>query len=142
MRKENECKKTKYTLKIYITNLNLGKIILGQNFIIKNPEILCKILMAKHLNVKNSNKTCNTIFNDVITPNKLYQIQKHAITTAENKIVRECNGRFPVHLEKEIDLKIEQLLKTGVNINTNSIWNSRLVPVRKKDGSLRLCVNY
>ncbi len=58
--------------------------------------------MAKQLNVKNSNGTCNTIFNDVITPNKLCQIQKHAITTAENKIVRECNGQFLCTLKKKL----------------------------------------
>lgn len=98
--------------------------------------------MAKQSIVKNSNKTCNTIFSDVITPNKLCQIKKHAITTTENKIVRGFNGRIPVHFEKEIDLEIDKLLKTGVIINTNSEWNSRLVPVRKNDGSLRLCVDY
>ena len=50
--------------------------------------------------------------------------------------------RLPYSQRKEIDLQIEVLLEKGYIEKSNSQYAAQIVPVRKKDGSLRMCVDY
>jgi len=50
--------------------------------------------------------------------------------------------RQPIHLEAKIDELVENLIKADVVRKCQSPWNSPLVIVGKKDGSIRMCVDY
>lgn len=49
---------------------------------------------------------------------------------------------MPLAFEKEEKQAIDNLLNQGVIRPSNSPWASPLVLVRKKDNSVRLCVDY
>jgi len=50
--------------------------------------------------------------------------------------------RVPIHLEDKVDSMIEDMLKAGIICESTSPYNSPLVIVPKKDGNIRLCVDY
>lgn len=50
--------------------------------------------------------------------------------------------RIPVKHQKEIDREIETMLQNNVIRHSTSPWSAPMVIVKKKDGSLRLCVDY
>lgn len=69
-------------------------------------------------------------------------LAKHAIDTGENKPIREVPRRLPEHMNAEVEKHVKDMLKHGVIEPSNSPWSSRVVLVKKKDGSTRFCVDY
>jgi hypothetical protein len=67
---------------------------------------------------------------------------KHRIDTGDSKPVRQCLRRQPPHYQEEIDRQIDEWLKLGQISPSQSEWASNIVVVKKKDGSLRFCVDY
>ncbi|MGL6131243.1 MAG: reverse transcriptase family protein, partial [Fusobacteriaceae bacterium] len=67
---------------------------------------------------------------------------KHKIETGDAKPIYQRNFRVPVHYEAEIDKEIKSNYKLGIIRQSKSSWCSRIVPVKKKDGTLRLCIDY
>ena len=49
---------------------------------------------------------------------------------------------FPPPVAKEIEEQCEELERVGVIEPSESAWNSPIVPVRKPDGRLRMCIDY
>merc|ERR1711973_897296 len=77
----------------------------------------------------------------------------HDIFTTETKKVGMVPDRYrttiklklrPMHPRQQADLKIQldEWLKEGVIRPSKSLWASPLVPVKKKDGRTRWCVDY
>ena len=69
--------------------------------------------------------------------------------TIEHKIIIDNTGpikqryrRFPGPLREEIQVEVDKLLSRGIIEPSQSAWSSPLVPVRKKTGQLRLCIDY
>ena len=56
--------------------------------------------------------------------------------------IREKPRRLPDPVTEEIEAQCEELRKIGVIEFSKSSWAAPVVPIRKKDGSLRLCVDY
>ena len=50
--------------------------------------------------------------------------------------------RVPVHLREELKKNIESMLSRGIIRPSKSEWAAPLVLVRKKDGTLRVCIDY
>ena len=71
---------------------------------------------------------CNEIFHEIITPN---------IPPIHCPV-----RRMPYGFEQKVDGEISKLLDAGIIRESTSPWNSGLVVVKKKDGSIRLCVDY
>ena len=49
---------------------------------------------------------------------------------------------FPAPISREIEEQCERLEQMGVIEESESPWNSPIVPIRKPDGTLRICVDY
>ena len=49
---------------------------------------------------------------------------------------------FPPPITSEIEAQCEELERVGVIEPSESEWNSPIVPVRKPDGKLRMCIDY
>ncbi|KAL5517219.1 hypothetical protein EMCRGX_G002722 [Ephydatia muelleri] len=70
------------------------------------------------------------------------QFAEHCIETGSARPVRLPAYRIP-HADREtVRQEIEEMLEEGILVHSNSEWSSPIVLVGKKDGSLRLCVDY
>jgi hypothetical protein len=69
-------------------------------------------------------------------------IVEHKICTISDLPIVQRNFQIPKLLEKEIEVHLEKLLKAEIIEPSKSPWASRIVPVRKKSGEIRLCIDY
>ena len=67
---------------------------------------------------------------------------KHEIVIENSGPIKQRYRRFPEPMRREIQAEIDKLLERGIIEPSQSAWSSPLVPVRKKNGSLRLCIDY
>jgi hypothetical protein len=67
---------------------------------------------------------------------------EHKIETADARPVKQLPRRIPLAFQNEEKDCIEKLLKQGIIRPSTSPWASPLVLVRKKDNSIRTCVDY
>ncbi|CAG5014564.1 unnamed protein product [Parnassius apollo] len=67
---------------------------------------------------------------------------QHKINTGEELPIRQRPRSLPVEREKEVETMIEGVVKDGVIEPSSSPWYSPVVLVKKKDGSIRFCVDY
>ena len=69
-------------------------------------------------------------------------IVEHNIGTGETKPVRTSLRSLPYALRKELQEELGRLTTSGCIEPSTSPYASGLVLVPKKDGSLRVCVDY
>lgn len=67
---------------------------------------------------------------------------EHRIRTQRCTPIAQTNFRILEHYKKDIDWEIQKYLDTGIIKPSNSPWRSRVVPIRKPDGYVRLCIDY
>ena len=67
---------------------------------------------------------------------------KHGIDVQGSLPIKQTYRRFPQPLTREIGIEVEKLLDKGIIETSSSPWAAPLVPVRKKSGKLRLCIDY
>lgn len=68
-------------------------------------------------------------------------VVEHGIDTQGEKPFKETLRRLPMEMKKVV-AEVENMLKAGIIRESNSERASAIVPVNKKDGSLRLCVDF
>jgi len=51
---------------------------------------------------------------------------------------------YKIHeaIKTKVKKEIDNLLNIGVVVSSASLWASPVVPIRKPDGSVRLCIDY
>ena len=69
-------------------------------------------------------------------------VLQHEIRTGQAKPIRQPARRPPRSFEGEEEKIIEEQLKAGVIRPSSSPWASPIVYVKKKDGTIRPCVDY
>lgn len=69
-------------------------------------------------------------------------VVQHEIDTGESMPIRQRPRRIPVAREKEVEGMIEEMRRSGVIEPSISPWCSPVVLVKKKDGTLRFCIDY
>ncbi|KAF9762429.1 Retrovirus-related Pol polyprotein from transposon [Nosema granulosis] len=133
-------------------------IILGIDVILENPRILTECVnldATQNLTHKKASKTiCNItnldkilkkadeIFTTEISQMNLCKEGVHIIETGDRGPVYQRTRRIPTHYEREIDNEIKKNLDLGIIRSSSSEWCSRIVPVTKSDGTLRMCIDY
>ena len=75
------------------------------------------------------------------TPGKT-EVCYHRIDTGDNRPVRLPPYRIPHAYRESVQKEIEELKEQGIIVPSESEWAAPIVLVGKKDGSLRLCVDY
>ncbi|PIO63101.1 hypothetical protein TELCIR_15315, partial [Teladorsagia circumcincta] len=63
-------------------------------------------------------------------------------TTTESPPTRFRPPRIPVRFQKELDEHISKLLKAGRIVESDTPWIHNTVLVKKRDGSLRVCLDF
>ena len=66
----------------------------------------------------------------------------HKINTTDDQPINQPYRRIPPHYVKEVKDTLQQLLDQGIIEPSSSPYASPVVLVKKKDGSLRICVDY
>jgi len=67
---------------------------------------------------------------------------EHTINTGDHQPIRQPLRRQPFQHQEYIDEETERMLEYGIIEPAASPWASNVVLVKKKDGSLRFCVDY
>jgi hypothetical protein len=70
------------------------------------------------------------------------KVEEHAIDTEENKPFKLRPRRMPSAMTEVVDKEIQDMLDNGVISPSESPWASAIVLVKKKDGSIRFCIDY
>jgi len=85
-------------------------------------------------------------YSDVFFKNELdlgeTPLAKHRIDTGYARPIGQTLRKQPFYLLEKIDEHVKEMIRAGVVEPSNSPWTSNLVVVKKKDGSLRHCVDY
>ncbi|KAF7260948.1 hypothetical protein EG68_02212 [Paragonimus skrjabini miyazakii] len=69
-------------------------------------------------------------------------VVQHEIDASNHRPIRQAPRRLPVHYEQHLDTMITELLEKRIIRPSVSPCTSPTVLVKKKNGSLRLCVDY
>ena len=84
-----------------------------------------------------------TEFSDVFsTKSGQTNLAEHRIKTGTANPVRQVPYRLPHTYREDVKKDLEEMEKDGIIEPSASEWASPIVLVLKKDGSLRMCVNY
>ena len=69
-------------------------------------------------------------------------IVTHKIDVGDNKPIRQRMRRYPPSHLEAIDKHLSDMLRQGVVEPASSPWASNIVLAKKKDGTLRCCIDY
>ena len=69
-------------------------------------------------------------------------VTQHRIELHDNTPIRQKPRRFPQPISDEIERQCQELVGLNILDYSKSPWSSPVVPVKKKDGSIRLCIDY
>ena len=69
-------------------------------------------------------------------------VLRHTIETGAEVPVRQALRRQPLLMIPVVDEHVQQMLDSGLIEPSSSDWCSNVLMVRKKDGTLRFCVDY
>ena len=117
---------TKASVKIHGTDVDIGRILTEEQ-----KQRLVSVL-EKHQDVFSKNAD-DLGFTDTV---------QHKILTTDDVPVKLPHRRIPPNQIEEVKLHIKKLLQQGVIRPSTSPYGAAVVLVRKKDNTLRLCVDY
>ncbi|GAB1869457.1 RNA-directed DNA polymerase [Camponotus japonicus] len=113
------------------------------------PIILKELLKNNSINLKETEKEIFADFlnnyQDIFTENIVAgncNVVEHVINVKDSLPFKQAPRRIPIHLRKEVDQIIEDMKRQGVIEESQSPWTSPAVLVKKKDGSIRFCIDY
>ena len=99
-----------------------------------------------------SNEERNQIFDLLWKREKVFSVDEydmgrtsltsHRIELDDTTPIQQRPRRFPQSIAEEIEKQCKELMLLDIIEPSTSPWNSPIVPIRKKDGSIRLCIDY
>ena len=66
----------------------------------------------------------------------------HTIKTSSERPICQKPYRIPYAMRSEVKNAIDDMLAQDIIKPSSSPWNAPIVPIRKKDGTLQICVDY
>jgi hypothetical protein len=72
----------------------------------------------------------------------LTHVIQHKINTGNAAAIKQEPRRIPIAQRKEVEDEIDKMLDNNVIVPSHSPWANPIVVVRKKDNSIRLCIDY
>ena len=70
------------------------------------------------------------------------KLLQHTIDTSSEKPILQRPRRLPIHVQAEVQMMIEDMVKCGIIQPSRSPWCALIVVVTKKNGTKRLCVDF
>ena len=96
----------------------------------------------KRLAINNCVDQIKRQYNDVFTGCGKTERMVHKIDVSSNRLIRHKTQNIPVHWREDIANHINELQQLGIIEESKSEYRSRIVPIKKKDGSVRLAIDY
>ncbi|UYV72153.1 hypothetical protein LAZ67_9001970 [Cordylochernes scorpioides] len=132
-----------------ISNLDACSEIAGKDEVTSPDVRECLISMIStdlEETKKNRLLTCLNEFSDIFDfEKKIFPVSgeiKHKIDTSDYPPVRQRPYRVSPAERRVIQSEVEKMMETKIIRPSSSPWASPVILVRKKDGSLRFCVDY
>lgn len=72
----------------------------------------------------------------------LASVTQHRINLTDDTPIYQRPRRFPPPITDEVERQCRELEAADIIEPSDAAWSSPIVPVRKKDGSIRMCVDY
>ena len=72
----------------------------------------------------------------------LTDVVTHSIRTGDCPPVFQHPYRIPAAWQEQVRDEIKSMLDAGIIVPSDSPWTSPVIPVKKKDGGMRLCIDY
>ena len=69
-------------------------------------------------------------------------LTSHRIELYDDTPIRQRPRRFPAPVAEEIERQCQELCMLDIIEPSTSPWSSPVVPVKKKDGTIRMCIDY
>lgn len=69
-------------------------------------------------------------------------VVQHKINLINSNPIKHTPRRIPIHMREEVNKIIEEMKSQGVIEESHSPWVYPAVMVKKKDGSIRFCIDY
>jgi len=70
------------------------------------------------------------------------EIGEHVINLLDSTPIKQVPRRIPIHMREEVDKIIKDMSDEGVIEESKSPWMSPAVLVKKKNGTIRFCIDY
>ena len=70
------------------------------------------------------------------------EVLQLSINTGSSELVRSHPCRIPPKWKEEVKDQVDKLLELGIIRPSTSPWSSSVVTVKKKDGGVRICIDY
>jgi len=86
------------------------------------------------------NEFCDIFSEEIIAGN--CKIGEHVINLQDSSPIKQVPRRIPIHMRKEVNKIIMDMRNQGVIEESKSPWMSPAVLVKKKDGTIRFCIDY
>ncbi|MGL5707542.1 MAG: reverse transcriptase domain-containing protein, partial [Aeromonas sp.] len=67
---------------------------------------------------------------------------EHSINLSDNIPINTRYYRIPYSTERDVEIEIKKLLERGIIRPSQSQYKSPIVPIKKPNGDLRLCIDY
>ena len=72
----------------------------------------------------------------------LASVTEHCIRLTDDTPIYQRQRRFPPPISDELERQCKELNSLDIIEPSMSPWSSPVVPVRKKDGTIRMCIDY
>ena len=93
-------------------------------------------------NVLDMLEQCRSVFSYSDTDVNAAAVTAHTIHLTDTTPVYMRPRRLPDPVSQEIDHQCQQLEAMDILERSTSSWSAQVVPIRKGDGSLRMCIDY
>jgi len=69
-------------------------------------------------------------------------VEPHRIELTDETPIWHRPNQLPEPVDEDVRTQCKELMALDILEHSDSSWSSRIVPVRKKDGQLRICIDY
>ena len=103
---------------------------------------------STHLSEQEKRELENVLleYNDIMAAHEFdlgdVKIVEHAIITTSDRPITQRAYTAPPKIKDEIKRQVKQLIEEKIVRCSTSPWSSPIVPVKKKDGEIRMCIDY
>ena len=117
---------------------NMSEELFVSTFDLKGEALMLDEKQGKFKSIFNKYRTC--IYNTPVTEPCRIPIE-HRIDLIDDKPISLPARRIPYNINNEVKEEVQKLIEKNVIGHSSSAYSAPLVPVVKKDGSIRLCID-